>query len=115
MGHAKPDAQTGRSPDASAIRTLLNEGTAHLQGGRVQAGRKAYRLALDMAPDHPDALHHLGLLLYRLNRLDDAMAMISRAIEQAPASPFYWFNLGVVTQKAARQDEAIRAYDRPSH
>ena len=110
MGHAKPEAQTGRSHDASAIRTLLNEGTAHLQGGRLQQAEMAYRRALDMAPDHPDALHHLGLLLYRLNRLDDAMTMISRAIEQAPASPFYWFNLGVVTQKAARPDEAIRAY-----
>jgi tetratricopeptide (TPR) repeat protein len=110
MGHAKPDAQTGRSPDASAIRTMLNEGTAHLQGGRLQQAEMAYRRALDMAPNHPDALHHLGLLLYRLNRLDDAMTMISRAIEQAPASPFYWFNLGVVTQKAARPDEAIRAY-----
>ena len=70
----------------------------------------AYRRALDMAPNHPEALHHLGLLLYRLNRFDDAVTMISRAIEQAPASPLYWFNLGVVTQKAARPDEAIRAY-----
>jgi tetratricopeptide (TPR) repeat protein len=110
MDHAKPDAQTGRSPDASAIRSLLNEGTAHLQGGRFQEAERAYRLALDMAPDHPEALHHLGLLLYRLSRFDDAMTTISRAIEQAPASPLYWFNLGVVTQKAARPDEAIRAY-----
>ena len=110
MSHAKPDAQTGRSPDASAIRALLNEGTAHLQGGRFQEAEGAYRRALDMAPNHPEALHLLGLLLYRLNRFDDAITTISRAIEQAPASPLYCFNLGVVTQKAARQDEAIRAY-----
>lgn len=63
-----------------------------------------------MAPDHPEALHHLGLLLYRLNRLDDAVATISRAIDLAPVAPLYWFNLGVVTQKAARQEESIRAY-----
>jgi Flp pilus assembly protein TadD len=110
MGHAKPDAQKGRSPDASAIRALLNEGTAHLQNGQFKEAEQAFHLALDIAPDHPEALHHLGLLLYRLNRFDDAMATISRAIEQAPASPLYWFNLGVASQKAARQDEAIRAY-----
>ena len=110
MGHAKPDAQTSRSPEASAIRPLLNEGTAHLQGGRFQEAERAYRLALDMAPNNPEALHHLGLLLYRLNRLDEAMATISRAIEQAPSAPLYSFNLGVIAQKAARPEEAIRAY-----
>ncbi|MEY4704545.1 MAG: hypothetical protein RL042_741 [Nitrospirota bacterium] len=110
MGHGKPNLQTGRSPDTSAIRALLNEGTAHLQGGRFQEAEGAYRRALDLAPNHPDALHHLGLLFYRLNRFDEAIATISRAIEQTPASPLYWFNLGVVTQKAARPDESIRAY-----
>ena len=38
-GHANPDAQTGRSSDASAVRALLNKGTAHLQGGWVPGGR----------------------------------------------------------------------------
>ena len=103
-------ANSGRTPDTAAIRALMNEGTAHLQGERFQEAERAYRGALDMAPDHPDTLHHLGLLLYRLNRFDDAMSTIARAIEQAPASPLYWFNLGVVAQKAARPDEAIRAY-----
>jgi tetratricopeptide (TPR) repeat protein len=110
MDHAKPDTQTGRNSDASAIRSLLNQGAAHLQGGRFQEAEGAYRRALDMAPNHPDALHHLGLLLYRLSRFDEAIATISRAIEQAPSLSLYWFNLGVVAQKAARPDEAIRAY-----
>ncbi|MCE9537108.1 MAG: tetratricopeptide repeat protein, partial [Nitrospirae bacterium] len=105
-----PQAHVGRATEASAIRVLLNEGAAHLQGGRLQEAEGAYRRALDLAPNHPDALHHLGLLLYRLNRFDESITTISRAIEQAPASPLYSFNLGVVAQKAARPDEAIRAY-----
>ncbi|MDO8356280.1 MAG: tetratricopeptide repeat protein [Nitrospirota bacterium] len=105
-----PQAHVGRAPEASAIRALLNEGAAHLQGGRLQEAEGSYRRALDLAPNHPDALHYLGLLLYRLNRFDEAITTISRAIEQAPASPLYSFNLGVVAQKAARPDEAIRAY-----
>ena len=100
----------GRAPDQAALRALMNEGAAHLQGGRLQEAEATYRKALDLAPNHPDALHHLGLLLYRLNRFDEAIATIARAIEQAPASPLYWFNLGVVSQKAARPDDAIRAY-----
>jgi tetratricopeptide (TPR) repeat protein len=111
--HRRQDTQqtkTDRGPGTLAVRALLNEGTAHLQGGRFQEAERAYRLALDMAPNHPEALHHLGLLFYRLNRFDDAMTTISRAIDHAPSSPLYWFNLGVVAQKAARPDEAIRAY-----
>ena len=46
-----------------------------------------------MAPNHPEALHHLGLLLYRLNRFDSAVTMVSRAIDHAPSSPLYWLNL----------------------
>jgi uncharacterized protein HemY len=42
-----------------------------------------------MAPDHPEALHYLGRLLYRLSRFDDAMTTISRAIDHAPSSPLY--------------------------
>ena len=93
-----------------AVRALLNEGTAHLQGERFQDAERSYRLALDMAPDHPEALHHLGLLFYRLNRFDEAITTILCAINHAPSSPLYWFNLGVVAQKAARPDEAIHAY-----
>ena len=47
-----------RAPDTSAIRALMNEGSAHLQDGRFQEAERAYRGALDMAPNHPDALHH---------------------------------------------------------
>jgi tetratricopeptide (TPR) repeat protein len=92
------------------VRALLIEGSGHLRGGRLQEAERAYRLALEMAPEHPEALHQLGLLLYRLNRFDDAITTISQAINHAPSSPLFWFNLGVVTQKAARPDEAIRAY-----
>ena len=102
--------KTGRIPDTFAVRTLLDEGKGHHQAGRLQEAERLYRLALGMAPDHPEALHLLGLLLYRLNRYDEAIASIARAIDRHPSSPLYWFNLGVVTQKASRREDAIRAY-----
>ena len=110
--HEAQQVKTGRPSDTEAVHTLLDEGKAHHQAGRLSEAERAYRLALEMAPDHPDASHYLGLLLYRLGRFDEAIHFINAAIEQRPSNPLYWFNLGVVTQKASRGEDAVQAYQR---
>jgi tetratricopeptide (TPR) repeat protein len=107
--HEAQQAKHGRPSDTVAVRALLEEGKTHHQAGRLSEAERAYRLALELAPHHPEALHLLGLSLYRLGRFDEAIDLISAAIEQQPTSSLYWFNLGVVTQKVSRR-EAIRAY-----
>jgi tetratricopeptide (TPR) repeat protein len=108
--HEAQQSRAGRPPDSLAVRTLLEEGKAHHQAGRLSEAERAYRLALEMAPQHPETFHLLGLLLYRRGQFDEAISLITAAIERQPSTPLYWFNLGVVTQKAARRQEAIRAY-----
>lgn len=108
--HDARQAKTVRPSDTFAVRATLDEGKTHHQAGRLPEAERAYRLVLEMAPQHPEALHHLGLLSYRLSRFDEAITYITAAIEQQPSAPLYWFNLGVVTQKASRGEEAIRAY-----
>ncbi len=103
-------AKSERPSDPLALRAMLDEGKTHHQAGRLPEAERAYRLVLEMAPQHPEALHLLGLLSYRLTRFDEAITYITAAIEQQPSAPLYWFNLGVVTQKASRGEEAIRAY-----
>lgn len=98
--------------DSFALRTLLDEGRQHHQAGRLADAERSYQLALQMAPGHPEALHLLGLLAYRVNRLDQAIELITHAIEGAPSTPLYWFNLGVVTQRAGKKEEAVEAYER---
>ena len=65
-----------------------------------------------MSPGHPEALHLLGLLAYRVGSFDQAIELIRHAIDGTPNSSLYWFNLGVVTQRAGKSDDAIRAYKR---
>ncbi len=107
--HEAQEAKSGRIPDSSVLRSLLEEGKTHHQAGRTQDAERAYRRALELAPEHADTLHLLGLLLYRQARYDEAIASITMAIAQAP-SPVYWFNLGVVAQKAGQTDDAVHAY-----
>ncbi len=93
-----------------ALRNLLEEGRIHQQAGRLADAEQLYRQALDIAPRQPEALHLLGLVLYRQQRLDEAISSITAAVEQQPSSPLYWFNLGVIFQKGLKSQEAINAY-----
>ncbi len=101
-----------RGPDTFALRALLDEGKQHHQAGRFADAERSYRLALETSPNHPEALHLLGLLAYRLNQFDQAIELITHAIEEAPTNALYRFNLGVVTQRAGRKEDALHAYER---
>jgi tetratricopeptide (TPR) repeat protein len=106
----RQEAQQGMGHYTTQVSSLLAEGKAQQQAGRLAEADVTYRHALDIAPRHPEALHLLGLVSYRLNRISDALNFLKEAIEQQPSSPLYWFNLGVVAQKAGFAEEALSAY-----
>ena len=95
-----------------AIPGLLDEGKALQQAGRLAEAEALYRRALSIAPNRHETLHLLGLVLYRQNRIGEAMDCLTAAIEQQPSLPIYWFNLGVISQKIPNHEEAIKAYRR---
>jgi len=106
----RQDAQQGTRHSTAQVSNLLAEGKAQQQAGHLAEADMAYRRALDIAPRHPEALHLLGLVAYRLNRVSEALTFLNEAIEEQPSSPLYWFNLGVVAQKAGHSEEAVSAY-----
>lgn len=93
-----------------AIRGLLDEGKALQRAGRLSEAEGLYRHALNLVPNQHEALHLLGLALYRQNRIPEAIDCLTAALEQQPSLPLYWFNLGVISQKIPDQQEAIKAY-----
>lgn len=93
-----------------AIRGLLDEGKALQQAGRLREAEGLYRHALSLAPNQHEALHLLGLALYRQNRIAEAIDCLTAALEQQPSLSLYWFNLGVISQKIPDRQEAIKAY-----
>ncbi|MBI3355666.1 MAG: tetratricopeptide repeat protein, partial [Nitrospirae bacterium] len=108
----KIQVRTGRGADTFALRALLDEGKQHHQAGRLPEAERSYRLALELAPGHPEAFHLLGLLAYRVGNLDQAIDLITQAIDEAPSNPLYWFNLGVVAVRAGQKEDAIHSYER---
>ena len=97
---------------AATVETWLDQGRMHQQAGRLLEAEAAYRQALDLSPHHAEALHLLGLVTYRQQRLSEALEYLHAAVEQQASSPVYWFNLGVVSQRAGRTQDAVAAYSK---
>ena len=82
----------------------------HQQSGRLAEAERIYREVLERNPDHPDALHLLGVLAAQSGRPQQAAALIARAISLNPAAPFYHNNLGNVLQDLGRTADSLLCY-----
>ena len=81
---------------------------------------EVYRRVLEMAPDHPRALHYAGVLAHQQGRNEEALALIARSVALVPDQADWYSNLGIVFQSEHRLDPAIDSYRRaiaidPSH
>lgn len=83
---------------------------AHLAAGRLDEAEAISRAILASQPNHPGALHCLGLVLLRGGRPDAAVAELSRAASLDPRDTALAANLGVALRAAGRIEEAVAAY-----
>lgn len=79
------------------------------QKGRFNEAEGIYRAVLQFAPEHPDALHFLGLIAHQLGRTTEAIGFLQRAIAAAPDYVDAHSNLGNILKQAGRPDDAIAA------
>jgi len=107
----RQEAARAERPTAT-VEAWLDRGRRHQQAGRLREAEAAYRQALDLLPQHAETLHLLGLVTYRQQRLPESLNFLQAALDREGSSPTYWFNFGVVSQKAGRAVEAARAYER---
>ncbi len=93
------------------LAALLNHAVArHRAGARAEAAA-AYRAVLAQAPEEPNALHLLGLLLCEDGAAEAGLALIGRARERHPTVAAIAFNLGNVLLKLERPAAALAEYD----
>lgn len=83
----------------------------HQQQGRWADAERIYREVLARQPDHPDALHLLGVLHAQTGNAPAAAALIARAIARNPLAPAYHNNLGNVMQDLGRLEESLLCYE----
>lgn len=90
--------------------SLISEAITHHQAGELDTAEQLYRQILSNDPDHPDALHLLGLINYARQEFTTAISLLQQAIKQAPANSVYSFNLGNILRDQGDLHAARDAY-----
>jgi serine/threonine-protein kinase len=70
-------------------------------------GEQAFKRALELKPNYPDALAYYSNLLCYMGRLDEALAMAERAVQLDPLNSIILTISGVTLEYQRRYDDAI--------
>ncbi len=94
----------------SGIPERLASAVQHHQAGRLAEAEVLYRGVLREAPQHPHALHLLGVLAQHAGRHHDAIDLIQKALAAHGPHPEFHNNLGAAYFAAGRLAEAEAHY-----
>lgn len=96
----------------NSIEHLLAQ-AAHLQrANQLIEATKCYHAALQLNPDHPDALHGLALVLRAQKDYDGALPLIQQAIILSPDRADYFNDLGMLFQDRGELEKAVSFHKR---
>lgn len=93
-----------------SLQEALRLAIRHHQAGQLAQAEPIYRQILQSQPDHPDALHLLGVIAHQVGQHEAAAELIGKAVRLAPQAPEYPANLGEALRALGRLDEAATAY-----
>lgn len=91
----------------TAVDALLREALRRHETGDTAAAEAGYRHVLQLEPEHPAAIHFLGMLAHQSGRHEDGITLIQRSIERAPQAASFRANLGAVFGQLGRSAEAV--------
>ena len=82
------------------------------QAGRLQEADAIYRKVISVEPNHPDALHMLGLFAHQADKNDAAADLIEKAISINPENSAFRNNLGNVYVALNRLEDAVACFEK---
>jgi tetratricopeptide (TPR) repeat protein len=89
----------------------IHAGFGHHRAGRLSEAAEIYREILDADPEHPDALHLLGLLKRAMGQPAEAVPLIQRALVHLPLFADGHANLGNALCDAGRHEDGCISYE----
>jgi tetratricopeptide (TPR) repeat protein len=104
--------QTEPLPETTTAVDLFGAGLKLHQAGRLVEAEALYRQTLVIRPNHPDALHLLGVIASQTGRHELSVQLIELAIQQDENNPLYYSNCGLSLGALNRFEQALQKYDR---
>lgn len=93
------------------LQKRLDAAAVALAEDRLDEAQAIYTEVLSETPDHPAAMHGLGVLHVRAGRLEDGEACLRQALSAAPDSARFLNDLGEALRLQGKQEEARLAYE----
>jgi len=93
------------------VSELLQNGLVHHHAGRLQEAEAIYQSILQEQPQHPGALHLLGVIAHQTGKHETAVNLIEQAIKINPNVPDFYNNCGEAYRALHRNDLAITHYE----
>jgi protein O-GlcNAc transferase len=90
----------------------IRYGLRQQNAGRLAEAESIYRQVLDDHPEHPDALHLLGMVACQSDRVEAAIPLLEQAVSLRPATFQFHYGLANALLNRGRLDEAIASYQR---
>lgn len=111
---AAPTLSLSHQPEAEPLNLapILEQAIALHGQGDLDEAERLYSLILSARPDHPDALHFLGLVRFANGNPTEALQLVAAAMRAGPPSAFLLLNQGLVLNALARPEEALESFDR---
>lgn len=91
---------------------LIKKGLQQHRAGHFQEAKSLYEQVLILQPQHPDALHLLGVIALQSGDAGGAAALIEKAIHVQPKNPAFLANLAHAYFALQRLEDAHAAFRR---
>lgn len=96
------------SSNEDLFQRALNEGHSAAWDQTWEAAIRYYRQALQLKPDHPGALAHLGLALFESGAYQDAAACYQKLAQLTPNDPTAFERLSHTFERLGSSDQAVK-------
>jgi len=94
----------------TTVPDTIKLGTQLMNSGQFDQAEDLFHQMLQTHEIHSDALHFMGLISHRKGKSQDAIAFISKAIDNNPRIAVYYYNLGYIFTALGQLEKAIKVY-----
>ena len=104
--------ESGSGGFSNTLVGILSVAIEDHKAGNLDDAEAGYRKSLEIAPNHPHALHFLGVIEHQRDDHEAAIELINRAIEQLPEFPEAFSNLGAAHYALKNLPDAENSFRR---